>query len=101
MPILDYLVQNGSSTGQFYGMPDSIVSFDRDQHSALPWICRPAGANAGSNGDDGDHTIVVIFPSLYRCTDSLEWDQSITRVGYPAFCLTKRLIPWSEKFRGL
>jgi hypothetical protein len=25
MPILDYLVQNGSSTGQFSGMPDSIV----------------------------------------------------------------------------
>jgi len=25
MPIVDYLVQNGSSTGQFSGMPDSIV----------------------------------------------------------------------------
>jgi hypothetical protein len=25
MPILDYLVQNGSSTGQFSGMPDLIV----------------------------------------------------------------------------
>jgi len=71
------------------------IGLDRDQHLALLWICRPAGANPGSNGDDGDHTIVVVFPSLYRCADCLERDQSIAGVGYPAFRLTKRLSPWS------
>jgi hypothetical protein len=71
------------------------IGLDRDQHFALLWICRPAGANPGSNGDDGDHTIVVIFPSLYRGADSLEWDQSITGVGDAAFWLTKRLVLWS------
>src|SRR5260221_13844242 len=68
---------------------------DRDQHFALLWICRPLGANPGSNGDDGDHTIVVIFPGLYRGADSLERDQGITGVADAAFWLTKRLFLWS------
>jgi hypothetical protein len=66
------------------------ISLDRDQHFALLWICRPAGANPGSNGDDGDHAIVVVFPSLYRCADCLERDQSTAGVGDATFWLTKR-----------
>lgn len=29
--------------------------------SNLLWVCRPVGANPGSNGDNGDHAIVVPF----------------------------------------
>jgi hypothetical protein len=69
------------------------IGFGCDQHFALLWICRPAVTNPGSNGHDGDHAIVVIFPSLYRCADCLERDQSIGRVGDAAFWLTKRTVP--------
>jgi small neutral amino acid transporter SnatA (MarC family) len=50
------------------------IGLDRDQHFALLWICRPLGTNPWSNGDDGDHTIVVVLPSLHRCADYLERD---------------------------
>lgn len=66
------------------------IGVDRDQHFPVLWICRPVGANAGSDGDDGDHTIVVVFPGLYRCADCLERDQSIAGVAHAAFCLTER-----------
>ena len=45
--------------------------------------------------DDGNHTIVVIFSSLHRGADNLEWDQIIIGVGDAAFWLTKRLFLWS------
>ncbi|MEA2264119.1 MAG: multiple antibiotic resistance protein [Acidobacteriaceae bacterium] len=75
----------GDHAGRERGSPSRLPSFDnsggthgigadRDQHFALLWICRPVGANPGSNGDDGDHTIVILFPGLYRCTDCLERD---------------------------
>jgi MarC family integral membrane protein len=75
----------GDHAGRERGSPSRIPSFDnlgcthwisadRDQHFALLWICRPAGANLGSNGDDGDHSIVALFPGLYRCADRLERD---------------------------
>ena len=63
---------------------------DRAQHFALLWICGPVGANPGSNGDDGDHAIIVLFPGLYRCANRLERDQSIARVGDAAYWLTNR-----------
>src|SRR3984885_3337459 len=83
------------------GSPSRIPSFDnpgcthwigsdRDQHFALLWICRPVSANPGTNGDDGDHAIVVLFPGLYRCADRMERDQSIAGVSDAAYWLTKR-----------
>src|SRR6266481_30707 len=50
------------------------IGVDRDQYFALLWICRSASANPGSNGDDGDHAIVVVFPRLHRCADCMERD---------------------------
>ena len=75
----------GYHAGRERGSPSRIPSFDnlgcthwigadRDQHFALLWICRPVGANPGSNGDDRDHAIVVLSPGLYRCADRLERD---------------------------
>src|SRR6202165_413314 len=69
------------------------IGVDRDQHFALLRICRPVGANPGSNGDDGDHAIVVVFPGLYRCADCLERDQSIAGIGDATFWLTRRTFP--------
>ena len=73
----------GNHAGRERGSPSRVPSFDnlggthwtgahRDQYFALLWICRPVGTNPGSNGDDGDHTIVVLFPRLYRCANRLE-----------------------------
>jgi hypothetical protein len=73
----------GDHAGRERGSPSRVPSFDnlggthwigadRDQHFALLWICRPVGANPGANRDDGDHTIVVLFPRLYRCANRLE-----------------------------
>jgi hypothetical protein len=50
------------------------IGADRGQHFALLWICRPVGANPGANRNDGDHSIVVLLPGLYRCADRLERD---------------------------
>src|SRR5467141_3567230 len=94
----------GHHAGRERGSPSFVPSFDnsgcthwigidRDQHFALLWICRPVGANPGSNGDDGDHTIVVLFPSLYRRADCMERDQSIAGSGDATFWLTKRSFP--------
>jgi hypothetical protein len=94
----------GDHAGRERGSPSLVPSFDnfgrthwigvdRDQHFALLWICRPVGANPGSNGDDSDHAIVVVFPSLYRCADCLERAQSIAGVGDAAFWLTNRPFP--------
>src|SRR5229473_1043316 len=91
----------GDHAGRERGSPSPVPSFDRlgcthwfgvdrDQHFTLLRICRPVGANPGSNGDDRDHPIVVVFPGLYRCADCLERDQSIAGVGNTAFWLTKR-----------
>jgi hypothetical protein len=63
---------SGAHAGRERGSPPRVPSFDnpggthgigadRDQHFALLWIRRPVGANTGSNGDDGDHTIVSLF----------------------------------------
>jgi hypothetical protein len=82
------------------GSPSRVPSFDnpgcaywigadRDQHFALLWICRPVGASPGSNGDDGDHAVVVLFPGLYRCADRLERDESTAGVSDAACWLTK------------
>ncbi len=42
------------------------------------WLCygfaEPVGAHLWSNGDDGDHAIVVLFAGLYRCAICLERD---------------------------
>ena len=69
------------------------IVVDRGQHLALLWICRPAGAHLWSNGDDGDHAIVVLFPGLYRCANRLERDQSVAGVGDAAYWLTSRHFP--------
>jgi hypothetical protein len=50
---------------------------DRDQHFDLLWIFRPVGTNPGTNGDDGNHAIVVLFPGLYRCADRMERDEAL------------------------
>src|SRR6266478_4211538 len=90
----------GDHAGRERGSPSLVPSFDnfgcthwigvdRDQHFAVLWICRPVGANAWCDGDDGDYAIVVVFPGLYRCADCLERGQSIAGVGNAAFRLTK------------
>jgi hypothetical protein len=65
------------------------VGADRDQHFALLWICRPVGAHPGTNGDDGDHAIVVLFPGLYQGADRLERDEGTAGVSDAAYWLTK------------
>jgi hypothetical protein len=37
------------------------IGADRDQHFVLPWVCRPVGANPGSNGDD----VITQLSSLF------------------------------------
>ena len=75
----------GHHAGSERGSPSLLPSFeylgcthwinlDRDQYFALLWICRPVGAHPGSNRDDGDHAIIVLFPGLYWCADCLERD---------------------------
>src|SRR5882724_11600143 len=94
----------GDHAGRERGSPSLLPAFDslgcthwigvdRDQHFALLWICGPVGANPGSNGDDGDHAIVVVFPSLYRCADCLERDQSTAGIGDAAFWLIRCTFP--------
>jgi hypothetical protein len=90
----------GDHAGRERGSPSRVPPFDnpgcahwigadRDQHFALLWICRPVGANPGSNRDDGDHAIVVLFPGLYRCANRLERDESTAGVSDAAYWLTK------------
>ncbi len=54
---------------------------DRGHYFSVLWICRPVGANSGSNGNDGDPATVVVPSGLYRCANCLERDQGVAGVG--------------------
>ena len=71
------------------------VRADRDQYLLMLWICRPPGANAGANRDDGDHKIVVISTGLHWRANYLEWHQGIAGVCDSAPGLTGR---WTNYF---
>lgn len=49
------------------------ISSDCIQHFPMLWVCGPAGANPGSDGNERDHAAVIVSAGLHRCADCMEW----------------------------